>query len=92
MLNRVDLLDPNAVETRSEYEKKVIEGAQNAGNGPRRLYLGRVSSGALQQFINPAAIKAAGCGCAPGCDCDISDGLSSIAEAVAGTGDGAYEE
>ena len=80
MINRLDLLDPGALEDRSEYEKSVVEGAQNAGHGPHCRESGsRIYGGALHQVINPRAIMAAECG-APGCDSDISDGISELRE------------
>ena len=86
MINRAELLDPTAYDMRSDYEKSVIEGAHNAGHGPRTLQLGlgASSAGTYQQFINPAAIRAAECS-APGCDSDISDGLASLEEAIHST-------
>src|SRR2546430_2326784 len=65
MINRVDLLDPVALDDRSEYEKNVVEGAQNAGHGPRCIgqeSVNRHYGGALHQVINPRAIMAAECG------------------------------
>jgi hypothetical protein len=79
MINKAELLDPVALRNRSDYERNVIEGAHNAGHGPRFANTERYSGGALQQVINPAAIRAAECG-APGCDSDISDGIASIGE------------
>ena len=85
MIHRNDLLYPAALENLSEYEKSLVDGAQNAGNSPRHMNLDKTgaasSAGTLQQIINPAAIRAAECG-APGCDSDISDGIGSLAEAI----------
>src|SRR5688572_898729 len=74
MINKTDLLNPNSLENLSEYEKNVVEGAHNAGHSPRFTNAENYHVGALQQFLNPAAIKAAEYG-APGCDSDISDGI-----------------
>lgn len=88
MINKADLLDPLAVEHLSEYERSVVEGAQNAGHGPRNLNTEKIGqknrAGALQQTIIPSAIMAAECG-APGGDSDISDGISNLTEALDAT-------
>ena len=84
MIHKTELLDPNALEDRSEYEKNVIDGAQNAGHGPKYLNTessGRYHSGALQQVVIPSAILAAELD-APGCCSDISDGKAELAECV----------
>jgi hypothetical protein len=79
MINKVDLLNPNSLENRSAYEKNVIEGAHNAGHGARYANTESYHVGALQQFLNPAAIKAAEYG-EPGGDSDISDGIANLGE------------
>jgi hypothetical protein len=82
MINKADLLDPLSYETRSEYEKSVVEGAHNAGHAPRRMNTESTSHyGALQQVVNPSAIRAAECD-APGCGSDISDGVADLRESL----------
>jgi hypothetical protein len=84
MIHKTDLLDPNALMDRSEYEKNVIDGAQNAGHGPKHLNTvssGRSHSGALQQVVIPSAILAAELD-APGCCSDISDGKAELSECM----------
>src|SRR5688572_11307282 len=88
MINKADLLDPSAIDHLSEYERSVVDGAQNAGHGPRHLNLEKTGeqnfAGSLQQVIIPAAIRAAEYG-PPGGNSDISDGISDLREALAAT-------
>ena len=82
MINKADLLDPLSFENRSEYERSVVEGAHNAGHGPRHMNAESVRwfhAGALHQVVNPSAIIAAECD-APGCGSDISDGVAELRE------------
>lgn len=83
MISRDELLDPLAVEKMSEQDKKLVEDAQHAGFSPHRTNAEKITpfnhAGALQQTLNPSAIKAAECG-APGCDSDISDGIATLRE------------
>lgn len=83
MIHKNELLYPICMEGRSDYEKEVIDGAQNAGHSPRFTNDEKISrnnhAGALQQVISMSAIRAAECG-APGCDSDISDGVANLRE------------
>ncbi len=80
MINKLDLLDPNALEKRSKYEREVVEGAHNAGHSPPHIDLDN-STGVICQVLNASAIRAAEFG-APGGDSDISDGVASLAESL----------
>ena len=77
MIHRTDLLDPTSVDRLPDEQRRVIDGAQNAGHSPRCMNFGRSSSGAMQQVVNASALKACGCG-GPGAESDISDGLSTL--------------
>jgi hypothetical protein len=79
MIHRTKLLDPLGVDHLSEPDRRVLDGAQNAGHGPRYLNTERHSSGAMQQVVNPSALIACGCG-GPGSDSDISEGHSTLSE------------
>jgi len=79
MIHRTELLDPTSVDRRSESERRVIDGAQNAGHGPRFQNNEHYPAGAMQQVVNASALKSCEGG-APGCDSDISDGHSTLHE------------
>ena len=84
MIHKTELLDPGALSDRSEYERRVIDGAQNAGHGPKHINTdnsGRYHAGALQQVVIPGAIMAAELD-APGCCSDISDGKADLCECI----------
>jgi hypothetical protein len=77
MIHQTDLLDPTSVYRLNDEERRVVDGAQNAGHGPRHLNTERGSAGAMQQVVDASALKACECG-APGGVGDISDGRSSL--------------
>lgn len=79
MIHRTDLLDPTSVDHCSDEQRRVIDGAQNAGHGPRHLNVEHSPAGAMQQVVDAHALKACECG-APGGDSDISDGRSTLHE------------
>ena len=78
MIHRKDLLDPNSVDKLTEEERRVLDGAQNAGHGPRHLNTGHSSGGAMEQVILPSALIA--CGGGLGSDSDFSEGCSTLRE------------
>ena len=79
MIHRKELLDPTSVDRLPEEERRILDGAQNAGHGPRRLNIENSSSGALQQVVIASAIIACEAG-SLGCESDISEGRSTLRE------------
>ena len=80
MIHRTELLDPTSVDNLSDPVKRVVDGAQNAGHGPRYLNTEHWASGAMQQVVIPSALIACECG-GPGGDSDLSEGCSTLRDA-----------
>jgi hypothetical protein len=79
MIHRSELLDPFSVTDLPEAARRVVDGAQNVGHGPRNLNTSPHPRGAMQQVVIPSALTACACG-GPGADSDISDGRSTLRE------------
>ena len=77
MIHRSELLDPLSITDLPETARRVVDGAQNAGHGPRNMNTSRHPTGAMQQVVIPSALTACTCG-GPGADSDISDGCSTL--------------
>ena len=82
MIHRNELLDPISADRLPEEERRVLDGAQNAGHGPRHINTEHYPSGAMQQVVNAAALIACGRG-DPGSDSDISEGHSTLSDVFA---------
>jgi len=79
MIHRKDLLDPNSTEKLTPEERRVLDGAQNAGHGPRHLNTEHSSGGAMEQVIIPSALIACGDSVLEG-GSDFSEGCSTLRE------------
>lgn len=79
MIDKTELLDPTSVNDLSKREKEIVEDAQDVGNNPEFINTDRNSEGALQQTVNPEAIKADQTGAAGG-DSDFSGGVANLDE------------
>jgi len=77
--NKTEMLDPTAGNDLSDYEKEVVEDAQNAGNSPKVVNEERDEKGVLQQTVSAEAIKAGETSVADG-GSDISGGEANLDE------------
>jgi len=87
--NKTDLLDPTAESNRSDYEKEVVEDAQNAGNSPKFVNTESDENGILQQTISAEAIKNDETSVADGSS-DISGGEANLDETATAVGQNKY--
>ncbi len=87
MINdKTDLLDPSAKNDLSDFERQVVEDAQNAGKNPESAASGRDdddltaardTGGIIEQTIDSEAVEEFG---KPGGDSDISGGIPNLDE------------
>jgi hypothetical protein len=84
--NKTDLLDQPAKNDLSDYEKEVVENAQNAGKNLESTVPGRNdgdltaehdTGGIIEQTIDSEAVEGLG---KPGGDSDISGGIANLDE------------
>lgn len=85
-IDKTNLLDPPAIDDRSDYEKKVVEDAIDAGKGLESTVPGsgdehvlglHNTGGAFEQTINSKAVEGFG---QPGGESDISGGIPNLDE------------
>jgi len=79
MIHREEQLDPNALDKMPEEQRRVLDGAQHAGHGPRHMNLEHASSGSLEQVIIPSSLIACGDSVLEG-GSDFSEGCSTMRE------------
>ncbi len=82
MIHRTELLDPMSVDALPRKDRCIVDGAQNAGHGPRHMNTEHYSCGAMQQVVIASALMACGRG-GPGGDSDLSGGCSTLGEIFA---------
>jgi hypothetical protein len=88
--DKTDLLDPLAESDLSDYEKKVVEDAQNAGKGlestdstsGNKHPAAKQDTGIIEQTVNSKAVAGFG---QPGGDSDISGGVANLDETTDAT-------
>ena len=84
IVDKADLLDPLAVDDRSDYEKEVVADAQNAGKdlesidpheGGDNLLADHDTGGVIEQTINSKAVAGFG---QPGGESDFTGGIANL--------------